>query len=102
MTERELLHELEGCQQLVAELHAAAVGEVRGPIRGVVEDVADLRRRMLGLETALRYIYENERQGGRFFDFDEWAWACRILLGDRRAPGSVTSDDLERVRLEVK
>lgn len=28
---------------LVAAMHAAAVGEVRGPSRGVVEDVADLR-----------------------------------------------------------
>ena len=28
----------------VAALHAAAVGEVRGPIRGVVEDVEDLRK----------------------------------------------------------
>jgi len=30
------------CEQIAA-MHAAAVGEVRGPIRGVVEDVADLR-----------------------------------------------------------
>jgi len=28
---------------LVARMHAAAVGEVRGPIRGVVEDVEDVR-----------------------------------------------------------
>jgi prefoldin subunit 5 len=28
--------------ELVASMHAAAVGEVRGPIRGVLEDVADL------------------------------------------------------------
>ena len=29
--------------QLVAAMHAAAVGEITGPKRGVVEDVADLR-----------------------------------------------------------
>tara|TARA_R100000789_G_scaffold79924_1_gene75189 strand:+ start:86 stop:445 length:360 start_codon:yes stop_codon:yes gene_type:complete len=29
--------------QLVASMHAAAVGEVKGPKRGVVEDVKDLR-----------------------------------------------------------
>ena len=29
--------------KLVADMHAAAVGEVRGPIRGVVEDVQDVR-----------------------------------------------------------
>ena len=28
--------------KLVADMHAAAVGEVRGPIRGVVEDVQDI------------------------------------------------------------
>jgi uncharacterized coiled-coil DUF342 family protein len=31
-------------QKLVAAMHAAAMGEVRGPKRGVVEDVADLRK----------------------------------------------------------
>jgi hypothetical protein len=31
----------------IAEMHAAAVGEVRGPIRGVVEDVHDLRSEYL-------------------------------------------------------
>jgi len=30
------------CEQIAA-MHAAAAGEVRGPIRGVVEDIADLR-----------------------------------------------------------
>lgn len=37
----------------VAEMHAAAVGAVTGPIRGVVEDVADIRARMLAAEEAL-------------------------------------------------
>lgn len=36
--------------KMVADMHAAAVGEVRGPIRGVVEDVADVRTAMLRLE----------------------------------------------------
>lgn len=30
---------------LVARMHAAALGEVRGPLRGVVEDVEDVRLR---------------------------------------------------------
>ncbi len=34
----------EACK-LVAEMHAAAVGEVTGPNRGVVEDVADMAAR---------------------------------------------------------
>lgn len=29
--------------RLVAEMHAAAIGEIAGPRRGVVEDVQDLR-----------------------------------------------------------
>lgn len=33
---------LNACK-LVADMHAAAMGEMRGPKRGVVEDVADLR-----------------------------------------------------------
>lgn len=34
----------------IAEMHAAAVGDVRCPVRGVVEDVEDLRLRALQLE----------------------------------------------------
>lgn len=38
-----LRDELDSACHLVARMHAAAVGEVRGPIRSVVEDVEDLR-----------------------------------------------------------
>lgn len=48
------------CEQIAA-MHAAAVGEVRGPIRGVVEDVADMRARMLAAEEAL----SNARKAAR-------------------------------------
>jgi len=37
--------EHQGACHLVARMHAAAVGEVTGPNRGVVEDVEDLRLR---------------------------------------------------------
>jgi len=37
--------EHQGACHLVAQMHAAAVGEVTGPNRGVVEDVEDLRLR---------------------------------------------------------
>lgn len=33
----------DGACQLVARMHAAAVGSMRAPIRGVVEDIEDLR-----------------------------------------------------------
>jgi len=47
--------------ELVAKMHAAAIGEVRGPIRGVVEDVEDLRARYLRLSEVL--ARRNEREG---------------------------------------
>lgn len=31
------------CCELVAAMHMAAIGGVRGPMRGVVQDIADLR-----------------------------------------------------------
>lgn len=40
----------------VALMHEAAVGEVRGPIRGVVEDVADIRERALRAEAAITRV----------------------------------------------
>lgn len=39
----EIKRALESAQALVAKMHEAAVGEVTGPHRGVVEDVQDLR-----------------------------------------------------------
>jgi hypothetical protein len=38
---------------LVARMHAAAVGSIRGPIRGVVEDVEDLAKRCRSAEARL-------------------------------------------------
>lgn len=46
------------CQQIAA-MHAAAVGEVRGPIRGVVEDVADLRAERDRLAAALLSLVQS-------------------------------------------
>jgi hypothetical protein len=42
----------------VADMHAAAVGEVRGPTRGVVEDVADVRERAVRAEAAIEAVAE--------------------------------------------
>ena len=36
-------HDYEFACAMVAQMHAAAVGSVRGPIRGIVDDVADLK-----------------------------------------------------------
>ena len=42
----------QGACETIAQMHKAAVGETRGPIRGVVEDVEDLRARCLATEGA--------------------------------------------------
>ena len=41
---------------LVARMHAAAVGEVCGPIRGVVEDVEDVRTCWLNAEARIKHL----------------------------------------------
>lgn len=56
----------EGACVTIAQMHAAAVGEVTGPKRGVVEDVADVRAKMLewkkGVEDANRLTQEYDRR----------------------------------------
>ena len=43
---------------LLAPALAAAVGEIRGPIRGVVEDVADVRTCWLNAEKRIKELEE--------------------------------------------
>jgi len=51
---------------LVARMHAAAVGEIRGPSRGVVEDIEDLRCRAERAETAYAAACEERNQAQAF------------------------------------
>lgn len=48
--------------QTIAQMHAAAVGEVRGPDRGVVEDVEDVRHRLAAAEEAWEFAQEGQRK----------------------------------------
>src|SRR3990167_5350556 len=48
----------EGACKTVAEMHAAAVGEIRGPTRGVVEDVLNLRQQNSELEAQVCQLRE--------------------------------------------
>lgn len=59
----------EGACKTIADMHAAAVGKVTGPRRGVVEDVIDLRARMLKLEAGIRstQIIRGDWMRGRVF-----------------------------------
>ncbi len=52
-TAANLKHDYMRACQTIAHMHAAAVGETTGPNRGVVEDVTDVRARMLAAEEAL-------------------------------------------------
>ena len=47
---------------LVASMHCAAVGSVRGPIRGVIEDVEDLAEEAARLRTIIETTAEKLRQ----------------------------------------
>lgn len=51
-------HEFDQAASLVAEMHAAAVGEISGPTRGVVEDVTEVRNQMLIAQADLRRARE--------------------------------------------
>lgn len=55
----------EGACQLVAKMHHAATGAVSGPARGVVEDVADVRARMLAGEAKAERLAEALRHCAR-------------------------------------
>lgn len=61
LAERYKADYLSACTQ-IADMHAAAVGEARGPIRGVVEDVADVRARAEHAEAAVLRKAADEAQ----------------------------------------
>lgn len=48
----------EGACRLVANMHHAATGSVTGPIRGVVEDVADISARLAAAESRAARLAE--------------------------------------------
>jgi hypothetical protein len=58
---------------LVAEMHAAAVGEVRGPTLGVVEDIAALRSRLTEAEALLHSTRVTLIEVAEHSDFEEGA-----------------------------
>jgi hypothetical protein len=64
--------------KLVADMHMAAMGQAIGPVRGVVEDVADLRAEVERLRATLNTI-------ARHYSSD-WPQACRAnVLAARSA-----------------
>jgi hypothetical protein len=84
--------------KLVADMHAAAVGEVRGPIRGVVEDVADLRAELGRLEECSVDGIPNCNDKGQ--PDSEWCNAC--LLAVKRQAEAKLRDIEESHRRELE
>ena len=65
--EKELHEKYTGACKLVAEMHAAAVGEVTGPRFGPVEDVSDLKSRFDSLAKRHERIFEALKRAHSWF-----------------------------------
>lgn len=89
---KNLKAQLDGVCALLAEMRAAAMGEVIGPKRGPVEDVADLKSERDKLQAAnakLRAIADKLRMADgklAIFEAEElWFWSDennRVVMGD--------------------
>jgi hypothetical protein len=79
--------------QLVAEMHAAAVGHATGPVRGLVEDVLDIRDELVGArveisgmqaelqqarEELIKEQCENERLSDAMLKIEAWSNAYPV------------------------
>jgi len=96
-TAEEWKADYEGACKTVAMMHAAAVGEVTGPTRGVVEDVADLRAALLAMRDAgemLWVVLANVSGGDWTLQTPEWQeaaarWRDAYFAAVRLAPKAV-------------
>jgi len=73
----------EGACKLVADMHAAAVGEVRGPNVGPVEDVAAMRAELLA---ARKSLAEEKDAGGVLRDIQEERTRQDVKWGQQNHP----------------
>lgn len=104
--------------RLVAEMHAAAVGEVTGPKVGVVEDVAAIRAELDRLrKLAESYDHQSHICGPEFEGVDEATDVIRILKCERdearaevdrrkagvnaAAPRHEWSDEIDQLRVQL-
>jgi len=62
--------------QTVADMHRAAVGSVRGPINGVVEDVVELKRNHDNLVDLVKQLREKEGKDAMRILFLEGKYSC--------------------------
>ena len=82
-----LKEDYQGACKTIAEMHAAAVGEVTGPNRGVVEDVADLRSDMKTSRNRNKKLSDALMHAEReVASFRKMAlWLCREAVDDHFA-----------------
>lgn len=88
----------EGACKTIADMHAAAVGEVRGPKRGVVEDVAALRKELRGLQHAVFHALDDSevRDDGQLIQIGDNALLCRLVPDEHPEP-MFTDDERKKV-----
>ena len=94
---------LNACEA-VAEIHAAAMGEVCGPRLGVVKDVAGLRAEVEGLKQCLTDITPtlSGGQGGWTVELiREWTFARFREANELRAANAALRSALETLREHV-
>jgi hypothetical protein len=76
--------------QYVSAMHAAAVGSARRPIRGIVEDVVDMRVRLTReRDEARARVGELERQLAEARSAAALAYAARVRPEERRSAAAV-------------
>ncbi|WP_405960581.1 hypothetical protein OG235_24615 [Streptomyces sp. NBC_00024] len=80
----------------IAAMHEAAVGEVRGPNRGVVEDVEDVRLRAEQAEAAIARVHALADRWGNALGIDKtYARTLRATL-DEPSPAATEATELEK------
>lgn len=90
-----------GACHLVAKMHHAATGAVTGPARGVVEDVAGVRARLLAAESRAERLAEALRHAGSPYADPLDTQTCPRCSGHGVVPLEVTAADLRRRLLAV-
>lgn len=95
-----------GACGLVAKMHEAAVGEITGPVRGVVEDVADVRAELVGLKSELDQTHMTVTLRGGIevwgVEFVQWLEDRLDTLDGFERVGKSITDDYIHIHMQTK
>lgn len=88
----------ESACKTIADMHEAAMGSVIGPKLGVVEDVADLRKELRGLQHAVFHALDDSevRDDGQLIQIGDNALLCRLVPDEHPEP-MFTDDERKKV-----